>query len=322
MVFVTQKIYNLPNDILDNIFYKNNLDNKELAQLVMTHKNLNDFIKLKYSKLYLESMQETFINTDKFKNVYEVDIFSCLGILRTDIFQNCKILKLRNCHNVTDVSKLGNIKYLDLGGCFEIKDVSMLGNCEYLDLSNCHKITDVSKLGNVSHLDLSHCDKITNISELGNHNYLSLRGCNKISNISVLKNVYTLDLSYCENIVDISHLSNVYDLDVSYCPYIEVIEPMYNSIIKAAETNLIDQDILFLKNVSELYIKNCYWISDLSSLCNLTKLDIRRCKNILHMPQSNSMKHISISFNKYNDLYDKLKPFILKDDCNVHTDYF
>ena len=40
------------------------------------------------------------------------------------------------------------------------------------------------------------------------------------------------------------------------------------------------------------------------------------------MPQSNSMKHISISFNKYNDLYDKLKPFILKDDCNVHTDYF
>ena len=31
------KLYNLPNDILDNIFYKNELNNKTLAQIVMTH---------------------------------------------------------------------------------------------------------------------------------------------------------------------------------------------------------------------------------------------------------------------------------------------
>ena len=322
MVFVSQKLYNLPNDILDNIFYTNNLNNIKLAQLVMTHKNLNDFIKLKYSKLYAESMQETFINTDKFENVYEVDIFSCLGILKTNIFKNCKILKLRNCHNVSDVSALGNIEHLDLGGCFEIKDVSMLNKCKYLDLSNCHKITDVSKLGNIPHLDLSHCDNIVNISKLGNHKYLSLRGCNKISNIKYLKNIHTLDLSYCEKIADISDLSNVYDLDVSYCPYIEINSPMYNSIIKATQSNLIDKDILYLKNVNELYIKNCYWISDLSSLSKLRKLDIRRCKSIKFLPKSIYMNHLVLSINQYNELHNELQDFILKEDCSINTEYF
>ena len=242
-------LYNLPNDILDQIIYKNNFDNKKLAHLLMTHNKFKEFINIKYKKLYLTSLQELQININDYSNIYEVDIFNCLGIIDTHIFKNCKILKLRCCHNITDVSKLGNIEYLDLASCNEIKNVSMLGKCKYLDLSNCNKITNVSALGNVEHLDLSHCDKITDISKLGNHKYLSLRGCHKITHINNLEKVNTLDLSYCENILDISYLTNVYNLDVSYCPYIEIFKPMNLVIFNGTSTNLIDNDIQYLTNI-------------------------------------------------------------------------
>ena len=94
----------------------------------MTHKSFQEFIMLKYKKLYLSSLQELQINMNNYVNVYEVDIFNCLGIIDTYIFKNCKILKLRCCHNIRDVSQLGNVEYLDVAACDEIVDVSMLEN--------------------------------------------------------------------------------------------------------------------------------------------------------------------------------------------------
>lgn len=313
-------IYNLPNDILDKICYKNNLDNKKLALLVMAHKTFQDFIILKYKKLYLSSLQELQINMNNYVNVYEVDIFNCLGIIDTYIFKNCKILKLRCCHNIRDVSQLGNVEYLDVAACDEIIDVSMLGKCKYLDLSNCHKITNVDNLGNVEHLDLSHCDKLTNISKLGNHKYLSLRGCHKITNINNLGKVHTLDLGYCENIKDISCLSNVYNLDVSYCPYIEIFKPMNLVIFNATSTNLINPDIQYLTNIKKLVIKKCYWISDLSMLNNVEILDIRGCKNIKKLPTTNNLKKMYISANLYNTHFIYIQTQNI--NCEIDVDYF
>ena len=37
MISDSKKLYNLPNDILDNIFYKNEINNKTLAQIVMSY---------------------------------------------------------------------------------------------------------------------------------------------------------------------------------------------------------------------------------------------------------------------------------------------
>ena len=297
----TKMLYDLSNDILDKIFYKNNFNNKNLAHLIMAHNKFKEFINIKYEKLYLTSFQELQININDYSNIYEVDIFNCLGIIDTHIFKNCKILKLRCCHNITDVSQLGKVEYLDLAACNEIKNVSMLDKCKYLDLSNCNKITDVSALGNVTYLDLSHCDKISDISKLGNHKYLSLRGCNKISQIKNLNNVYKLDLSYCENILDISHLTNVYNLDVSYCPNIKINKIINTKIFHAISTNLLNKDIIFLENVIELNIRNCYWIRDLSILNNLIILDIRACKNIKKLPNKNTLKKINISKELYNN---------------------
>lgn len=313
---VDKIIYNLPNDILEKICYKNNLDNKKLALLVKAHKAFQQFIMLKYKKLYLSSLQELQINIIEYSNVYEIDIFNCLGIIDTYMFKNCKILKLRCCHNIRDVSQLGNVEYLDVAACDEIRDVSMLGKCKYLDLSNCHKITNVDNLGNVEHLDLSHCDKLTNISKLGNHKYLSLRGCHKITNINNLKKVHTLDLSYCENITDISCLSSVYNLDVSYCPYIEIFKPMNLVIFNATATNLIDDDIKYLKNIKNLVIKKCYWISDLSILNNIEILDISGCKNIKILPTTNTLKKLYLSANlSYTTNVKNMK-------CEIEVDYF
>lgn len=313
-------LYNLPNDILEKICYKNDLDNKKLAQLVMTHKSFHKFIMLKYKKLYLSSLQELQINMNDYVNVYEVDIFDCLGIIDTHIFKNCKILKLRCCHNIRSVSQLGNVEYLDIAGCSEIKDVSMLGKCKYLDLSNCHKITNVDNLGNVEHLDLSHCDKLTNISKLGNHKYLSLRGCHKIRNINNLGKVNTLDLSYCENIKNISCLSNVYNLDVSYCPLIEIFKTMNSEIFYGISTNLIDDDMKFLRNIKKLVIKKCYWISDLSMLNNVEILDISGCKNIKTLPTTSYLKTLNISANLHNthSIYLQTKYI----NCEIDIDYF
>jgi hypothetical protein len=317
---VDKIIYNLPNDILDKICYKNNLDNKILALLVKAHKAFQQFIILKYKKLYLSSLQELQINMNNYINVYEVDIFNYLGIIDTYIFKNCKILKLRCCHNIIDVSQLGNVEYLDVAGCDEIKDVSMLGKCKYLDLSNCNKITNVDNLGNVEHLDLSHCYKLTKISKLDNHKYLSLRGCHKITNINNLKRVHTLDLSYCENIKNISCLSNVSNLDVSYCPLIEIFENMNSVIFNATSTNLIDDDVKYLKNIKNLVIKKCYWISNLSMLNKVEILDIRGCKNIKTLPTTSHLKTLNISANLHNTSSIYLQTQYMNGD--IYIDYF
>tara|TARA_B100001564_G_scaffold307484_1_gene277391 strand:+ start:726 stop:1685 length:960 start_codon:yes stop_codon:yes gene_type:complete len=318
MQYANKVLYNLPNDILEKICYKNNLDNKKLALLVLAHRSFQEFIMLKYKKLYLSSLQELQLNINDFINVYEVDIFNYLGVIDTYIFKNCKILKLRCCHNIRDVSQLGNVEYLDVAGCEEIRDVSMLGKCKYLDLSNCHKITNVDNLGNVEHLDLSHCNKLTNISKLGNHKYLSLRGCHKITHINNLEKVNTLDLSYCENINDISYLTNVYNLDVSYCPNIKINKSMNTVIFNGISTNLLNNDIKFLKNVKKLNIRNCYWIRDLSILNNIEILDIRGCKNIKKLPENN-IKNISLSKELYNNntIFNQISNIE-----NIDIDYF
>lgn len=311
-------LYDLPNDILGQIFYKNNFDNKKLAYLLMTHKKIKEFINIKYNKLYLSSLQELQININDYSNVYEVDIFDCLGIIDTYIFKNCKILKLRCCRNITDVSKLGNVEYLDLGACNEIINVSMLGKCKYLDLSNCNKITNVDNLGNVEHLDLSHCYKLTNISKLGNHKYLNLSGCHKITNINNLGKVHTLNLSYCKNILDISHLKNVYDLDVSGC-IIKINKPINTVIFTGISINLLNRDINFLKNVKKLNLRNCYWIRDLSTLNNIETLDIRSCKNIKKLPNKKTLKSINISKELYNNnsIFNQINYIE-----NIDIDYF
>ena len=318
MLSVSVKLYDLPNDILDNICYKNDLDNKKLAQIIKTNKSLRKFIMIKYKKLYLSNFQELQINMNHLDNIYEVDLYNCLGIIDTYMFKNCKILKLRSCHNIYDVSQLGNIEYLDLSNCYEISNISMLGKCCHLKLSNCNKITDISKLGNVDYLDLSHCDKITDISKLGNHKYLSLRGCHKITNINNLGKVHTLDLGYCENIRDISCLKNVYDLDVSFSSHIKINEFMNNTIFKAIKTNLINDDVIFLKNIKNINIKNCYWIYDLSPLINVEILDIKGCKNIKTLPETSTLKKLNVSCNAYSIITNLYK--INKEKINL--DYF
>tara|TARA_B110000971_G_scaffold171958_1_gene176781 strand:+ start:1086 stop:2060 length:975 start_codon:yes stop_codon:yes gene_type:complete len=318
------KLYNLPTDILDKICYENDLDNKKLALLIMTHKSFHKFIMIKYNKLYLSSLQELQININGYRNIYEVDIYNCLGIIDTYIFENCKILKLRCCQNITDVSKLGNVEYLDLADCDEITNVSMLGKCKYLDLSNCNKITNVNNLGNVEHLDLSYCYKLTNISKLGNHKYLSLRGCNKIENINNLDTVHKLDLSYCENIRNISPLSNVYSLDVSHCPNIRINLTMRTTIFRAMSTDLTNRTMAFLKNVKELNIKNCLWVTDLSKLSNIEKLDIRGCKRLRILSPVNNLKNISLSRDLYNknNIFNQLKSTYSENNCEIDIDYF
>lgn len=302
----------LPNDILDNIYYNNILNNEiidtkilieekiMLSNLMLINKPLFKFIILKYEKLFLSNFQPDYkYMSKKFNMFYEVHCFEDYSIIDTIKFKNCKILCLRSCYNITNVSSLGNIQYLDLSNCEYIKDVSMLGKCKKLELANCHNITDVSQLGNVPYLDLSHCSKITNISQLGNHKYLNLRGTN-ICNVNSLKNVEVLDISYNYNIYNISSLKNVKKLDISYCFNVELTTIMNNDIFIAEDTNLVDDDILYLKNINELRLRKNNYISDLSPLIKTKHLDIRQCSNIRILPQKNILESIDVSASNYN----------------------
>ena len=300
-------LHNLSNDILYNIFYNNNINTEEdlqlemllLKNLMMTNKSLFNFIILRYEKLYLSNLDSNYKNIYfKYNKFYEINIFEDFSIINLDKFKNCKCVSLRSCYNITYVNCLKNVQFLDLSNCFELEDVSMLGYCKKLELCNCHKITDVSNLGNIPYLDLSHCDNITDISSLGNHEYLNLKGTN-ICNISNLSNVKTLNISYNYNIYDISSLKDVYNLDVSFCLNVELNTIMNNTIFTAEHTNLVDDDILYLKNVNTLNLRKNNYISDLSPLIKTKKLDIRSCKNIRVLPQKNILDYIDVSRDNY-----------------------
>jgi len=300
-------LYNLSNDILYNICYNNNINTEKdskfemlkLRNIMMTNKSLFNFIIIRYEKLYLSNLDTNYkYMFEKYHTFYEINIFEDLGIINLDKFKNCKYVSLRSCYNITHVNCLKNIQFLDLSNCFELKDVSMLGHCKKLELSNCNKIENVSNLGNIPYLDLSHCNKIVDISNLGNHTYLNLKNTN-ICNISNLSNVETLDISYNYNIRDISSLKNVYNLDVSFCLEIELSTVMNNIIFTAQDSHLVDDDILYLKNVNTLNLRDNNNITNLSPLIKTRKLDIRQCNNIRILPNKNILDYINVSRHSF-----------------------
>lgn len=297
---------NLPTDILYNICYNNELNEKmlqkekiKLSNLMMVNKTLFNFIIVKYDKLVLCKFQPDYKTMkNKYNKFYEVNIYEDLSIINVDKFKNSKKVCFRSCYNITNVSALKNIQYIDLSNCFELEDVSMLGNCKKLELANCHKIKNVSNLGHIPYLDLSHCDKIVDISYLGNHKYLNLKGTN-VCNIKNLKNVEVLDISYNYNIYDISSLKNVQKLDISFCLNVELTTYMYNNTFIAEHTNLVDDDIIYLKNVINLHIRKNNYISDLSPLLKTKYLDIRQCRNIRVLPYNTILDYIEVSRDNY-----------------------
>lgn len=301
-------IHNLSNDILHNICYNNNINTEEellieklkLRNMMLVNKTLFKFIILKYEKLYLSNLDTNYkIMYEKYNKFYEVHIFEDFSVVDLDKFKNCVYLSLRSCFNISNVSQLKNIKFLDLSNCFELEDVSMLGNCKKLELCNCHKIKNVSNLGNIPYLDLSYCDSIEDISQLGNHTYLNLKGV-YINNIQNLSNVRILDISYNNNIYDISALKNVYSLNISNCLNIQLNTTMNNNIIIAENTNLVDDDIKYLKNINTLNLSKNNYISDLSPLIKTKKLDIRQCRNIRVLPYNTLLDYINVSSENYH----------------------
>lgn len=317
-------IHKLPNDVLYKIIYNNkdiDSEKKVLKNLLLTNNSLFNFIILKYEKLFLNIFDKNYRKyLQKYNKIYHFGTLEDLAIIDTYKFKDSKIVSLRSCYNIYNVSPLCNVEYLDLSNCDLIKDVSMLGKCKKLELSNCYKITDVSNLGNVKYLDLSHCHNIKNISNLGNHYYLNLSGCNKITKIDNLKNITKLNLSYTD-ITNINCLKNVYKLDVSYCNKLEITESMNNYKFVAESTNLINNDIIYLKNIHTLILKKNYWISDLSCLETTKILDITKCTNIRFLPNKNILDELIVSKSNYyaNLIHLDIDNLNIK---NIYFDYF
>ena len=119
---------------------------------------------------------------------------------------------------------------------------------------------------------------------------------------------------------NISNLSTVYNLNVSYCPLIEIFKTMNSVKFNGTSTNLIDDDIQYLKNIKILVIKKCFWISDLSILNNVEILDISGCKNIKKLPTTSHLKTLNISANLHNisSIYLQTKYM----NCEIDIDYF
>ena len=66
----------LPNDILYNILFNNNLDRFNILYLLLTNIYLNNTIHKKYSKLYISSKHKK-INLKKYNNTFMISLFEC-----------------------------------------------------------------------------------------------------------------------------------------------------------------------------------------------------------------------------------------------------
>jgi hypothetical protein len=161
--------------------------------------------------------------------------------------------------------------------CFSyLKDLTLLSKVHSLSSPGC-SISDVSSFSQIKILNLSYCDRIKDVRPLGNALSLDLSHCKRIGGFSALKNVKYLNLSGCQQLTndDLHSFTNTRYLNISCCPLITDIAP--------------------LKDVSILYLYDCYNLADIRPLGGQKELNIAYCSKINDLSSLSAVKVLDIS---------------------------
>ncbi|CAK7356006.1 unnamed protein product [Dovyalis caffra] len=192
-------------------------------------------------------------------------------------------------------SNIGNLSELHLTGCSKLEELpctEKLTGLKLLDLSGASSLKKF-KDKSFNHLSLLHSINLTktevkilpSLSNLHNLQFLLLRDCSSLEKLDVggLTRLKELDLSGCERLCELQELNGLEKLevlDISGCAALPEIE----------ERSFVNMSCLRKLNLSATKIES---LSYLSSSC-LCQLVLRNCKNLEHLPSSESLSKLEV----------------------------
>lgn len=272
------------------------------------------------------------INTLESLNLYKNGSFKNIN----DIPQNIKYLNISKCYNlenISDLTKFKNLTELNCSACLDVYEIPFIVNLRKLDISYCYNIKTIKNtMCKLSYINADFCHNLkfenydckslsqitlfnneilSDVSIFRNIKDVNLTNCKNIKDVSPLSNCYKLDLSFCDNITNFDILLDIYDLNISYCKGLRGFNRFSNNHILNISNCKNITDVSTLQNVHDLNISGTT-ISDISSLCKVTKLNISRCLNIKDISMLKDVYNIDISFcNQIKDVSGLVNTVIL-----------
>jgi hypothetical protein len=204
-----------------------------------------------------------------------------------------------------DLSSIQHIPYIALPECSNnplLAEISLLKDATMLDLTNSG-VTDVSQLGKVKYLCLMVCRGVKDFTALGRGNIeLSISHNNFLSNVSNFGTIRKVSIEYCIFLKDITGLETVPYLSLKGCSQIENLSILGNhqkQLDLTGCTQLKNEDLHFFKNISDLTIHCCPYITDLSMLTNVVYLRAVCCTE-LQITEINGCEklRVDLAYNK------------------------
>lgn len=155
----------------------------------------------------------------------------------------------------------------------------------------------------------------------------------KQTDIHLLMNKKYVSISGCKNITDISDLKDIITLDISGCKNITDITFLMNNYnLDLSDTRI--SDVSMLCNVKILRLRKCKNITDVSPLQNVCYLDLYGCVNISDISMLSNVNSINICYthvtdvsalNNVNKIYiDTQKYYLINSNNNMKiiVDYY
>lgn len=237
--------------------------------------------------------------------VHTLRLNNCRNIVDVSALRFVHDLDLSNCTGVTDASMLDQVTLLNLANCTGLIPgtfIQHLGGVSRLDLSGCpiRYQDSLAPLRNVQQLTLDHCTEITDVSALSDVRILSLGHCSGLSVVSALRRVYVLNLSDT-SVADVSALGGVHSLYIMNCTQLQddlsalgSVNTLYlrNSKVHPTAHGLVGNNyhldltstaianVDSLAGVTNLVLRDCVNVRDVSALHAVRTLDLTNCSQV------------------------------------------
>jgi hypothetical protein len=240
-----------------------------------------------YISLHTLSMSESTIlhSSDIFYQIINFEYYgSSLESIPMDFIESNHFHRLQlSCQRINEVNWNEVIDVYDfmVSSCDNITQLNLGKKVKILNASYCRNLTSIEGIlpGHYFESVELGSTKLTDYSIFANSNYLNLRECSTLIDISPFANIQYLILSNSSKIEDFSCLGKQKYLDLSWL------------------SQLRNEDLHYLSNVSYLRITNCPSITSLDSLVNNHVIVADNCPGLIdvhlhgHCYQRLSFRH-------------------------------
>lgn len=216
-------------------------------------------------------------------------------------------LNIKNNGKITDVSYLTRLRELNISNeC--AYPTNVVGNSGIFSLTN---LTKLNAYGNI---------KLTNIDHLINLQKLNIGGECGVNKIGFLTNLTKLHTG--RNKIDINHLTSLLNLSISYYSIYSDIKSLTNLTKLSMHSDTIC-NINHFVNLRTLHIKYSHGClvtnTSISSLTNLTELDIARTTTITNINSLINLRILDISCSIMDNNGISLLTNLVNLDCWSNT---